>query len=454
MDLKVPNKFRPLYEPSRYKVYYGGRGGRKSWEVAQALSIQGCQRKLLIVCGRELQNSIDDSVHKLLCDTILRLNLIHFYDITDKKITGRNGTKFIFKGLRNNIAAIKSLEGADILWVEEAANVSYETWETVIPTVRKPGSEIWATFNPQDEMDDTYQRFVVNPPPNAVVVKTSWRDNPDFPDVLREEMERCKANNYKQYLHVWEGEPYSNYEESIIQPEWFDAAIDAHTKLGFRPMGLKVVGFDPADSGTDKKAMAYRQGSVVLNISQWSNGELPDAIDRVFSFCYDNRVNKLVYDSIGVGTGIKVGLADRLEGQKLEVEGFCGAEKTRNPKDRYEDDRTNENVFRNLRAQFYWHLRRRFEKTYHAVVNNVYCDPVELISLSKDIPELNSLRSELCRIQRKRGQNSFIQIESKEDMKARGMPSPNRADSLIYAFANTPPRESWKPSRQPQLAIA
>jgi phage terminase large subunit len=130
--------------------------------------------------------SIRESVHQLLEDQITRLGLQAFYEVQKAEIIGLNGTSFTFHGLRDqSVHNIKSLEGADILWVEEAQNVSKKSWRTVIPTIRKPGSEIWISFNPELETDDTYQRFVVNPPPNAVVVKTSFRDNPALSEELR-----------------------------------------------------------------------------------------------------------------------------------------------------------------------------------------------------------------------------------------------------------------------------
>jgi phage terminase large subunit len=129
-----------------------------------------------------------------------------FYSITRDAIRGGNGTEFLFKGLRANPQEIKSMEGIDICWVEEAQAVSAESWDVLIPTVRKPDSEIWITFNPLDASDPTYQRFVINEPTDAVVRKVNYNENPYFPDVLRSEMEWLKKRDYQSYLHIWEGE--------------------------------------------------------------------------------------------------------------------------------------------------------------------------------------------------------------------------------------------------------
>ena len=167
-----------LFQPARYKVLYGGRGGTKSWGVAQALLILAAQRPLRILCAREIQKSIRDSVHQLLRDRITELGMESFYRVLDSEIRGANGSLFLFAGLRHNIANIRSKEGIDIVWVEEANTVSKSSWDALIPTIRKEGSEIWITFNPELERDETYKRFVKLPPPGAVVRKVGWQDNP------------------------------------------------------------------------------------------------------------------------------------------------------------------------------------------------------------------------------------------------------------------------------------
>lgn len=202
--IKTPEAFEFLYAPKRAKVAWGGRGGAKSWAFADALLAMANDRELRILCAREIQDSIKDSVYQLLVDRA-RLGQ---YPITPKvgEIEMPNGSRFIFSGLWRNIDSIKSLESVDICWVEEANTVSEDTWRKLMPTIRKPGSEIWISFNPELKSDPVYQRFIVNPPPYAEVRKVSWRDNPWFTDEMRMEMEHLKATNYDEYLHVWEGE--------------------------------------------------------------------------------------------------------------------------------------------------------------------------------------------------------------------------------------------------------
>lgn len=206
IDVDIPEPFGELFKPHRYKVYYGGRGSSKSWSLARAIAYRGCMEPLRVLCAREIQRSISDSVHKLLKEQIEEIGMGRYYDITRDVIRGTNGTEIIFKGLRSNAQEIKSTEGVDVAWVEEAQAVSAESWDVLIPTIRKPNSEIWLTFNPLDESDPTYQRFVLNAPGDALVRKVNYDENPYFPDVLRREMEWLRARDYESYLHIWEGE--------------------------------------------------------------------------------------------------------------------------------------------------------------------------------------------------------------------------------------------------------
>ncbi len=448
--------FEALSRPKRTKVFFGGRGGAKSWQFAQDLVVRGIENKIRILCTREFQGSIEESVHKLLSDTIHRVGASSFYDIQKKSIVGKNGTQFIFEGLKNNTTKIKSMEAVDIVWCEEAEAISELSWDLLIPTIRKNGSEVWISFNPADEQDNTYQRFVfpylmdINEngyfeDDEIYVRKVGWRDNPWFPVELQKEMEKTKRENYKKYLHIWEGECNADYADSIIQPEWVEAAVNAHEKLGFKAAGVKCMGFDPADEGNDAKAYAIRHGSVVLDIKQWKTGDLTDAIDRVYETADRERCTDLVYDSVGIGAAVKSHIK-RLEGRSPVLStGFGGGDGVRDPQTKYEGDRSNHDVFRNLRAQYWWYLRDRFERTYRAVEKGEYLDPDELISLSPEIKDLSLLKSELCRVQRKRNAtaNTLIQLESKQEMRKRGYPSPNMADALVMAFANPPVFNDW-----------
>lgn len=222
-EIEFHRKMLPLLSPARYKVLYGGRGGIKSHSIARALLIQGVKTPLRILCARELMKSIKDSVHRLLTDLITQYGLQSYYTVQQTSIKGANGTEFFFEGLRHNAAQIKSYEGVDIVWVEEAATVSKASWDYLIPTIRKERSEIWLSLNPELETDETYQRFVVNPPAGAVVINSSWRDNRWFPDVLRQEMATCRARSEADYLNIWEGQCRQAVDGAIYMSEMTDA---------------------------------------------------------------------------------------------------------------------------------------------------------------------------------------------------------------------------------------
>jgi phage terminase large subunit len=232
----VPEIFSGLFKKARYKVFYGGRGGAKSWAFARSLLTLAANFKLRILCAREFQTSINDSVHRLLCDQIIALGLEQHYNITQNSITSDKGSEFIFKGLRRNIQEIKSTEGVDICWVEEAMTVSEESWSILIPTIRKQGSEIWVSFNTGQLTDPTYKRFVVNAPEDSIVKKVGWQDNPFFPKTMQAERLYLQRVDIDAYNNVWEGHPLSISNATIFKNKYrverFDSPPDARFFFG------------------------------------------------------------------------------------------------------------------------------------------------------------------------------------------------------------------------------
>lgn len=280
VEARFPPKLECLFRPYRYKVIHGGRGGGKSWAIARALLILGYQNSVRVLCARELQNSISDSVHKLLSDQIYELGLGDFYTIENARIFGRNGTEFRFAGIKSNINTIKSFEGINYAWIEEAANVSKRSWETLIPTIRRENSEIWISFNPELETDETYKRFVLSPPSEAVVVEQNWSDNEWFPEVLRREMEELREKDPDAYQNIWLGKCRQNLDGAVYANELrastegnritrvpYDASKPVHTfwDLGWADNTsiwfAQVVGFDyriiDYHTGSQKPLQAY-----------------------------------------------------------------------------------------------------------------------------------------------------------------------------------------------------
>ena len=219
----------PYNEAARYKVVYGGRGSGKSWDIARILILLAMQCKLKVLCAREFQMSISDSVHTLLDEQIQLLELWGWVvDKTSIRFVP-TGSEFIFSGLWQNVQKIQSMEGINICWVEEAQRVSDNSWKVLIPTIRKAwtgphgevrDAEIWMTLNPVEEDDPTAQRFLLHPPPNTIQIKVNWQDNPWLPKVLKDEAEHLRRTDPEEYYHIWEGEFWSRSDAQIFKGKW------------------------------------------------------------------------------------------------------------------------------------------------------------------------------------------------------------------------------------------
>lgn len=227
-EARFPPKLRILFDPSRYKFIRGGRGSGKSWGVARALLIQAASQPHRVLCTREIQKSIKQSVHQLLRDQIEALNLGTFFEVLEHEIRGKNGSKFYFSGLSDLTAdTIKSFEGCTRVWCEEAQTITERSWRILTPTIRAPGSEIWATYNPELETDETHIRAVISPAPDTVTIELNHSDNPYFPEVLeKERLHALETMKPADYAHVWEGKCKPAVEGAI----YFDEIAEAQEK--------------------------------------------------------------------------------------------------------------------------------------------------------------------------------------------------------------------------------
>lgn len=240
--VRIPDAFRFLWDrtaddglPVRYRAVHGGRGSAKSHSFAQALVLKAAENPLRVLCAREVQKSIRDSVKRLLDDKIEASGLRHLYESTDTEIRGANGSLFIFAGLRTNPDAVKSTEGLDIAAVFEASRVSQRSWDLLVPTVRKPGSEIWAEWNPENDTDPVDAKFrgAAGPPPGAIVRQVNWDQNPFFPAVLRAEMEYDRRRDPDKWTHVWQG-GYLRNSESRVFKNWRIEEFDVDPRWTLR----------------------------------------------------------------------------------------------------------------------------------------------------------------------------------------------------------------------------
>lgn len=227
IKIEIINKLKPfLTQRARYKIVYGGRGGGKSENIARSLIILSLQSKIRILCAREYQSSIQHSVHKLLSDIIYNNKLENLFKITNQYILSNNGSEFIFKGITNDPLQIKSLANIDYCWVEEAEKVSEKSWEFLTPTIRNPKSEIWVSFNPNEKTDPTYQKFIINPPPDCLVIKCDYIDNPFFNQANKNEMEFDKQYRPEIYNNKWLGEVKQVSEALIFKGKYEVKAFD------------------------------------------------------------------------------------------------------------------------------------------------------------------------------------------------------------------------------------
>lgn len=241
LDVEFPEKLQCLFRPARFKVLYGGRGGSKSWGVARWFILKArSERQKLFLCARELQNSIADSVYSLLQGQAAKMGVAEEFIFQKKEIWHKqSGSKFIFKGIRHNIEEVKSTEGVNYCWVEEAAKLTQNSLDVLFPTIREPNSEIILTYNPELESDPVHQMFVIDaPPPDSVVVKVGWQDNPWFPDVLDTQRKFLQRKDPDRYYWIWDGNcrkasEYAIYAKMVAQ-EPFDSPAPGEIVNGQR----------------------------------------------------------------------------------------------------------------------------------------------------------------------------------------------------------------------------
>lgn len=446
-----------LSKPKRVKIAVGGRGSAKSTGVGDIM-LMLCDHGERICCTREFQNSIDDSVHENLKLEIARLGLDDF-EVKATEIDSPSGGHIFYKGLARNITSLKSIAGVKRLWIEEGESVSEKSLRVLTPSVRSHAAsgdedppEIWITMNRGSSKDAVAKKYLSRAEKSLaktgyyeddlmMVVEVNHRDNPWFPPELEQERQDDLVNLPKaEYEHIWEGEYSDTVDNAIITPDWFDACVDAHIKLGFKAVGQERVAYDPADSG-DEKAVAYSHGVVIKQVLSTPQGEIDTATDWATSHTNEWGADTFTWDADGMGMGLKRQIAQAFDGKPVRVEAFRGSEGPDNPDQIYErvtsedvvilKEKTNKETFTNKRAQYYWILRDRMLKTWRAVTRGEMFSPDELISFSSDIEHIDLLRSELCRIPRKYVPSGRIQLMTKEDMKKMEIDSPNRGDAVM-----------------------
>lgn len=460
-SMQFNNKLKCLFTKKQpLVVIIGGRGSGKSIAIGDFLTMKMMTERADIYCLREFQQSISDSVHRVFKDSVQERLELEDWNILENKVIAPNGACTTYKGAARNPDSIQSAQGYKYCWVEEAQTLSEESLDKLIPTIiRNPGAQCIFTANPQSSGDPFSKRFI-NPykkeldkhgyyeDDTHLIIVLNWRDNPFWNSELEKIRSWSLENESRaKYDHIWEGEFNDTVENSIIKPEWFDAAIDAHVKLGFKEQGAIVVAHDPSDTGEDSKGYALRHGSIVLDVKDKATGDVNEGCDWALDLAINANVDHFTWDCDGLGAALKSQVNTALSGKRIETVMFKGSESPDRPDDIYQDhvnsdkykEKTNKQTFRNKRAQYYTKLRDRFYNTYRAVVKKEYINPDEMISLSSSIEDMQGLRAEICRIPLKPNGSGFIQIMSKIEMKKQGIQSPNMADCLMMLMMDPEP---------------
>lgn len=412
----------------------------KSWDAAANANRIAQYTQVRILCTRMFQNKIEESVYNTLKSQAARFGIDHLFEYQRGKIKCKTtGSEFIFYGLARNTDEIKSLEGIDILWIEEAHALTEEMWEILEPTIiRNEGAEVWIIFNPRLATDFAYKRFVVNPPKGYIVRKINYDENPFLPKGALEKIEEKRAESEEDYQHIYLGVPRDNDDKAIIKRTWVQSAIDAHKKLGVEVTGENRIGFDVADDGDDLNAMVWAKGVLCEGVEYWKGqeDELLKSAMRVYGKAKEIGAT-IDYDSIGVGAsmGAKFKELNETRTGNIEYRQFNAGGKVINPEKEYMPDIKNKDHFANVKAQAWQSVADRFMKTHAWVTRGNKCDPSEIISISGDCENLEALITELSTPHRDYDPSGKTKVESKKDLAKRDVKSPNMADAFIMAFA-------------------
>jgi len=498
----VSKLYPVLTKSKRIKIIVGGRGSTKSTGIADYVASKMYNGELWC-CARENQNSIEESVHRTILDEISRLGLDGFED-TKTSIKHESGGRSFYRGLARNITSLKStLSGVDGLWIEEGEDISENTLRVLTASVRLNAKDTEKLIGDKDikSIDDLEKLLIdsnIKMPEIIITMNRGARTGAVAQKWLsraEKELKRCGyyeddlimvvEMNYTDMPKKWfiasgleqerlddkekltvaayESKWLSGYldevENSIIKPEWFDAAIDAHKidrlKEVFKPMGAKIAAHDPFDDGGDSAGFVLRHGSIVTHVKEKKTGEIDECCDWATNLAKNLGVDMFVWDGDGMGTGLKRQVSINLDGTKTDYQIFKGSLSgigQDNAEQIYQDDfgnkksnKTFAESFKNNRAQYYIKLKDRIYNTYLCVVKNKYIATDDMISFDSDgIESMDLLRSELCRIPLKNNNNGLLQIMSKQEMKSNGIQSPNLADSVMMSMINPVKKKQFK----------
>lgn len=387
----------------RIKFYYGGRAGGKSYAFADSLLFLGRQKKLLIACLREIQDSMKDSVYKLLCDRIGSYGLSDYKIFEDKIENKITGTRFIFKGLREqDIQKIKSLEGVDIAWIEEAQTITSASWKILEPTIRKDGSEIWISMNRLYENDPLWQAVASHPDKRTLVVKVNYYDNPFCPEEIKLQAEKCRRKHPENFGHIWLGEPLSQSGCRLISSRLVQRAFEKTIMSTTSPL---VIGLDIARFGDDRTVFCFRKGRLCYKFESFEAQSNVDVANIATNFINEYKPRRIFMDIGGQGAGVFDILKDRGFGEIIR--GIYFGEKA------IKTDR-----YFNRRAEMWDKIAQWLEET-----------------PQPQLVEDDELFNELISVDKKYDNRGRLMLENKDEIKKKLGRSPDKADALALTFA-------------------
>lgn len=452
LAIDTPRVFAPLLAPSRYKGAHGGRGSGKSHFFAECIvEAMVANPDCAVVCIREIQKSLKLSAKKLIEDKIAAFRLGPMFEIQRDVILRRGGKGLcIFQGMQDHTAdSIKSLEGFDIAWVEEAQTLSQRSMNLLRPTIRKEGSEIWFSWNPRRKTDPVEKLLRSRNHADAIVVKANYTDNPFLPDVLKFEAEDDRNNDPDGFAHTWLGD-YENMGSKVVIPRmWLEAAIDIDKKLGIEITGQTFSALDVAgaeDDG-DENAIALRKGIKLFWLDKWNGFDTSLTTQRAVATNVQYGARHGFYDSAGVGEGV-TGEWANMGRSGTRPAGFSlhpwnGGSSVLNPDDRADplnpSSPKNKDQYHNLKAQAWFSLRKRCQTAYRAEKGETV-NADEMICIPSDLPNLEQLLDEMTQPHKATSATGKAMVDKQPDETA----SPNLADAVVMAFFPIGSSYSWE----------
>ena len=461
LECEIPEVFEPFLQPARFKIAKGGRGSSKTRTVITILVNNVMFAGWRVVCFRELMEAIAESSYQEIVEEIERRNLGPFFDITKTEIScPSSGGVFKFSGIRASSKRLqnqklKGFSNFDAAFIDEGESITKDSWNALVPTMRKAGSEIFVCFNPASPLDFIYVTFVTSPIYPAelhgkaycIVLTVNYTDNPFFPQELADDAELMRVTDPELFRHVYLGEPVADNALAIIKPAWVEAAVDAHLRISGFPMGGgKIGGMDVsggvegdvvAPKANDPNALAWRYGCILMGLEEWQDENPNKAAARAHPIVMREGLDTLHIDDIGVGASVP-GEFKRLHrevptARAVEYVGWTASESPTDADREYQPGKTNGDMFANLKAQGWGLLADRFRNTWQAC-NGLPYDAEQLISIPSGLPMRNKLQGELSQ-PRRESINGRMKVESKKSLKTRGIPSHNLADAVVMAYA-------------------